>query len=187
MEQHAEYIFEIMTTDGVLTQQFSCNIFTSSFLYNCIKDMGIEGNNIELIAIGDRNMSARDITVFYSIWQYLTGTGEGNAFGKNINPEYFEEYGCEQSQFLPAELNTLLTPTEHDIHQHKEWLTTVSTVGIADMDTNSNIITLLKMTPFLRLVNCINYANFHGIDSMIQLFAKLIAEYTKVFIKIRRV
>lgn len=189
MEHQTEYTFEIIVIDSVsiIIQPFVGDITTSSFMANYIKDMCIEDINISLVAIGYQNMSSRDITVFYSIWQYLSGTDEGRAFTPKINPAYFEEYGCEQSEFLPTELNTLLTPTEQDIAQHKEWLATVSTVGIADMDTNSNTIILLKMIPFLRLVNCINYANFLGIDSMIQLFAKLIAEYTKVFIKIRRI
>jgi len=187
MAQHAEYMFEIMTTEGIQKQTFNGDITTSSFISNYIKDMGIEDNNIDLIAIGERNMSTRDIVVFYSIWQYLSGTAEGCAFTKNINPSYFDDYGCEQSEFLPSTLNDILIPTEQDIIHHKEWLTTVSNVNMSDMDTNNDTIKLQKMMPFLRLVNCINYANFLGIDSMIQLFAKLIAEYTKVFIKIRRI
>jgi hypothetical protein len=187
MAQQCEYTFEIMTTDGLQKLSFNGDITTSSFVSNYIKDMGIENTHIELVAIGERNMSAHDIAVFYATWQYLSGTDEGCTFAKNINPEYFEEYGSDQSEFLPADLNDILTPTEQDIIQHKEWLTTVSNVNGADMDTNIDTIKLLKMMPFLRLVNCINYANFFGIDSMIQLFAKLIAEYTKIFIKIRRV
>ena len=189
MEHQAEYTFEIIVIDSVvtLTQTFAGDITTSSFMSNYIKDMCIDDININLVEIGYRNMSSRDIAVFYSTWQYLSGTVEGGEFAKKINPEYFEEYGCELSQFLPAELNTLLTATEQDVTAHKEWLATVSTVNMADMDSNTDIIFLLKMTPFLSLVNCINYANFLGIDSMIQLFAKLIAEYAKVFIKVRKV
>lgn len=188
MEQQTNtYTFEIMTTDGVLRQSFSGDISTSSFVYNYVKDMFITDNHIELVSIGDRNMAAHDCDLFYAIWQYLSSTPVGIEFAKNINPDFFEDKGADPSEFLPEELYILLKPTTKDIIMHKEWLANASTVSMTDMDSNTNTISLLKMRPFLQLVNCINYANFLGIESIIQLLAKLIAEYTKVFIKIRRI
>ena len=187
MEQQAKYTFEIMSTTGVVTYQFTGDIKTSSFVSNYITDMDITDGNVSLIDIGDRNMSAREINLFYSAWQYLSGTPDGIKFASNINPDYFEDKGCELSEFLPAELNALLTPTDADFTHHKEWLAQSSTVTIDSLETNEITKQLLKYQSFITLANLINYANFLGIEPMIQLFSKLIAEYAKLFIKIRRV
>jgi hypothetical protein len=149
--------------------------------------MGAEDNRIELVTIGDRNMSMYDIEIFYSIWEFLSGTSGGIEFAKNINADYFDDKGCDISEFLPEELYTLLKPTAQDIITHKEWLVTVSTVAYDNMETNEFTVQLLKYKPFITLSNLINYANFLGIEPIVQLFAKLIAEYAKLFIKIRRI
>lgn len=187
MEQICEYTFEIMTTDGIMSYQFTGDISTSSFVSNFVKDMEVEDGCISLSLIGDRNMSARDTNIFYSIWQYLSGTPAGIEFAKNISPDYFDDKGCEPAEFLPEELNTILNPVDQDIISHKEWLVTASNVTPDNMETNEITIQLLKFQPFITLSNLINYANFLGIEPMIQLFSKLIAEYAKLFIKIRRI
>ncbi len=186
MEQQAKYTFEIMSTTGVVTYQFTGDIKTSSVVSNYITDMGITDGSISLIDIGDRNMTAHEINLFYSAWQYLSGTPAGIEFASNINPEYFAEKECKLSAFLPAELNAILTPTDADFTLHKEWLAQTSTVTIDNLETNETTKQLLQFQPFITLANLANYANFLGIESMIHIFAKLIAEYSKLFIKVRK-
>jgi hypothetical protein len=54
------------------------------------------------------------------------------------------------------------------------------------MDTTTETQQLLKNIPFQILVKYINYANFLAIDIMINVCAKLIADYLKYFIKIKK-
>lgn len=186
MDEITEYTFDIMTTDGsVMRKKFTGSINTSSFISNYIKDMGMEDNHIELIHCGDRNMSSQDIELFYNIWQYLAGTVDGIIFAGKIGPDYFDEKGCELSQFLPVELLTLLTPSDEEIIQHKKFLAQKSTVTFDNMDTNEITVQLLKFQPFLTLTKLIMYANFLAIEPMLHLLAKLFAEYIKLSTTIR--
>lgn len=178
-----QYTFEFMTTDGPESAPFSGDISMSSFVENYVKDMEIEDGHIDMVGFGDRGMSRNDIIQFINVWCYMSGS----EFAEHISPEYFEDKGNMPEEFLPAALYAILTPCAQDIEQHKQWLLEKTTVSESELDTHTVTVQLCKFMPFLTLAKFINYANFLGIDPMIQLFAKLICEYSKLFISIKRV
>lgn len=181
--QPMTYTFEFMSTDGPVTISFCKNINMSSFVENYIRDMDIEDGKIDLTGFGDRGMSTNDIINFINVWRYMSGS----EIADQIAPEYFEDKGNMPEEFLPACLYAILTPCEQDLALHKEWLLAKTMVPESELDTNTVTIQLYKFMPFTTLVKFINYANFLGIDPMIHLFAKLISEYSKLFISIKRV
>jgi hypothetical protein len=187
MEAQNAYTFELMTTDGAVTVPFMGDIKSSSFISNYLLDMNLlDVRHIELLDLGDRNMTRDDIIRFYHIWDYLSSTKEGLEFTKDIRPDYFEDNQKEMLDYLPAGLYEILKPTQADIINHKEWLDAETAILPNEMDTTVETQQLLKNIPFQVLVKYINYANFLAIDIMINLCAKLIADYLKYFIKIKK-
>lgn len=181
--QPTMYIIDFMTTDGIVTTPFKIDISMSLVIQNYVKDMGVEDGKIDLTVFGDRGMSGNDIIQFINIWQYMSGS----ELATQISPEYFEDKGNMPDKFLPAELCAILAPCEQDVIHHKKWLLAKTTVPESEIDTNKVAVQLCKFMPFLKLANFINYANFLGIDPIIQLFGKLISEYSKLFISIKSV
>lgn len=180
--QPTTYTIEFMSTDGIVTIPFKKDINMSLFIQNYVKDMGVEDGKIDLTGFGDRGMTNNDIIQFIKVWQYISDS----EFATQITPEYFEDKGNMPEEFLPADLHAILTPCEQDVAQHKEWLLAKTTVPESELDTVTVTVQLCKFMPFLKLTKFINYANFLGIDPMIHLFAKLISEYSKLIISIKR-
>jgi hypothetical protein len=179
------YIFEFISIDGAVTIPFHGDINMSSFIENYIKDMVIEDRQIDLTGFGDRGMTSNDIINFINVWSYMSTNG--SEFTEQISPEYFENKGNMPGEFLPAALYDILTPCDQEVALHKEWLLVKTIVPESELDTNIVTVQLSKFMPFTTLVKFINYANFLGIEPMIHLFAKLICEYSKLFISIKRV
>lgn len=181
------YTFRHDTTDGQYVYTFSGDVGTSSFISNYIKDMNVsEGDVIELECVGHRDMSIKNLEQFLATWTFLTTTHDGVNFAKNINPDYFEDKEKDMTTYLPSKLYELLKPDEQDIEEHKKFLESDSIISYQELETNTYTKTLLCMMPLMKMVKYINYANFLGIDNMIGLFAKLIADYVVVFVKVRR-
>jgi len=160
---------------------FKGNIGTSKFIADYVETMNINPEYIDISDVGHHDLTVAQVTRFYGIWEFLTGTAVGREFLEKADKEYFQYRNWHFDKCWPIEIQSLMKANAEEISQLADELVRQTTVPRSELMENETTKAYID-SGFIgmdQFVVLLRYANFICCDVMIKMVSQMCAGFLK--------